>query len=133
MSAEKQMTTQEVFDNWSTYLPSVDRPDFLKQLRSLSAPALAGPCNWCDPSFSCFNGSESCHKQPAPASAPEGVVLVPREAFDWLMGLGDGFEPPKDYKLIAGMLPKYWWRGEFCKRAGLDRSATLAAAGKGEK
>ena len=38
---KKQMTTQEVFDNWSTYLPSVDRPDFLKQLRALSAPAPA--------------------------------------------------------------------------------------------
>lgn len=36
---------------------------------------------------------------------PDGYVMVPQSAFDWLMGLGDDFEP--DRKGV------YWWRSKF--------------------
>jgi hypothetical protein len=40
------------------------------------------------------------------------VVMVPVEAWDWLFGLGDSFDPPAPTDRQA----KYWWRSEFRRR-----------------
>lgn len=54
-----------------------------------------------------------------PEVVPQGV-FVPQEHWDWLMGLAETFEPPPEYKLILGMMPKFWWRSELRKRVGLQ-------------
>lgn len=42
-----------------------------------------------------------------------GYVVVPKAAFDWLIGAGEDFEKP------VGAVGNYWWRSEFRRRAGL--------------
>lgn len=48
-------------------------------------------------------------------SVPDGFVLVPKDALDWLFGEAGIFEcPPSSY--FRGKPPTYWWRSEFRKR-----------------
>lgn len=44
------------------------------------------------------------------AEVPEGWVLVPQSALDWLNGEGDDFERPADAR------GAFWWRTEFKRR-----------------
>lgn len=54
--------------------------------------------------------------QAAPAvEVPEGMLLVPKAALDWLFGIEGKFEcPPERY--FRGKPPTYWWRGVFLKK-----------------
>lgn len=47
-------------------------------------------------------------------------VLVPKEAWQWLIGLGESFEPPPDALKVGGKVPAYWWRTELRKRIAAD-------------
>lgn len=52
-------------------------------------------------------------------AAPEGFVLVRKEAIDWLNGeTEEGFECPPD-RYFRGEPPRYWWRSVFREKAGL--------------
>jgi hypothetical protein len=55
-------------------------------------------------------------------------VLLPREAWDWLMGLGDAFEPGPDALKIRGKVAAYWWRSELRKRIAKDAAVQPYAA-----
>lgn len=57
---------------------------------------------------------------------PDGMVLVPKAALDWLNGEGeDAFECPPD-RYFRGKAPPYWWRAVFREKA-------LLSAASGEK
>lgn len=60
------------------------------------------------------------------AVAPDGWVLVRREAIDWLNGESD-FECPPD-RYFRGKPPRYWWRSVFREKAGLDEAALAVNA-----
>lgn len=67
-----------------------------------------------------------------PPSAVADGVFVPQAAWDWLMGLGESFEPSADSKtLVPGgtIYPKYWWRSELRRRiaAGSALAPTVGA------
>ena len=52
-------------------------------------------------------------------AAPEGFVLVRKEAIDWLNGeTEEGFECPPD-RYFRDEPPRYWWRSVFREKAGL--------------
>lgn len=48
-------------------------------------------------------------------------VYVPREAWNWLMGLGGDFEPSTNVMRLSNGNPgRYWWRSELRRR--IDRA-----------
>jgi hypothetical protein len=49
-------------------------------------------------------------------------VSVPKEALKWLVGLGDSFT--KSDNAIGA----FWWRSEFCRRAGISDDTIRAWA-----
>lgn len=53
--------------------------------------------------------------RPASPGVAGEAVQVPRAAFDWLMGLGDDFEPKE------GQRGAFWWRTEFRRRIALSQ------------
>lgn len=61
----------------------------------------------------------SWNRRAALRAAPEGFVLVRKEAIDWLNGeTEEGFECPPD-RYFRGEPPRYWWRSVFREKAGL--------------
>lgn len=59
-----------------------------------SADQRAAHCEWCDPSFSCFNGSEPCSKKPLPADEVAEMVRRLETAAKYCRS--KGFTPDAD-------------------------------------
>jgi hypothetical protein len=63
---------------------------------------------------------------PTREAAPvDGMVLIRREAIDWLNGESDFKCPPDRY--FRGEAPAYWWRSVFREKAGLAAPTREAA------
>ena len=100
--------------------------DLMQQARELLAAeyAMAGSTKRADKIIAGFDvapGTEYalCAIAAALRAAPEGFVLVRKEAIDWLNGeTEEGFECPPD-RYFRGEPPRYWWRSVFREKAGL--------------
>ena len=66
----------------------------------------------------------------AKAKADAQGVFVPKKAWDWLMGLGENFEPRTDAPKVNGQVGLYWWRWELRRRIDEARVASTSVKEK---